>query len=569
MAYAQCNGLVTYLTSLASRRAAQLGGEHLHRLFCISVKKLPATELAKEAFSKLENDLKRKMFLEQLQVLIVEEVSLIQAELWATIDLLLQFIKGNELPFGGVLVIANGDCCQCPNVSGYDVFQSCSLLFTTEFHFLNEFVRMHDPHGKEVLQLLEERPVAPASIDRICELLLEHCQFHDSWDTVDNKMIMKVFGKKSAERQSLMDHETNIRDTGAAYSIATSTDEMCVSNSNVWRLADNNSTISLLNKKCREPKNLILYDRAVLRLTRNCDHSSQGDLFVLDYHGTTDSTLSVYKAPNQNLITRDNLTNGLYKQWSKFVITRGIGFSVACRTGCVRRIQFPFCNYVALTVHKLMGDTFPNLATSISASENKYSLWLTSQIYVIISRVRHLSSLHFVGGKTQIKSAIVKVLSTKHHHEESIYNFMKQLKNNKKQSAATHVPCTAYLRNHFEVPATANGFVFLLVSMIDKTFTTFIIEETNKSLSDTLRLYNSTKDDSLLTGQPWAMGYFIWHFTNDTERHQCRYDLQRLSNLRTKNFTTFAEETQKHVDTFYPHLYVCITGQVINIDRID
>ena len=135
--------------------------------------------------------------------------------------------------------------------------------------------------------------------------------------TSHGSMIMKVFGKKSGERQALIDHEKSIRETGAAFSIATSTDEMCVNNSNVWRLADNNSTIAILNKKSRESKNLNLYDTAVLRLTRNCDHSSQGDLFVLDYHGTTESTLSVYKKPNQNSITRENLTNGLYKQWSK------------------------------------------------------------------------------------------------------------------------------------------------------------------------------------------------------------------------------------------------------------
>ena len=105
--------------------------------------------------------------------------------------------------------------------------------------------------------------------------------------------------------------------------------------------------------------------------------------------------------------------------------------------------------------------SFWNLATSISASENKFSLWLTSLIYVIISRVRYSSTLHFVGGKTQIKNAIIKVLSTK-HHEESIFKFMQQLKNNKKQSIATHFPCTAYIPSHFEVPATGNGFVLFL-----------------------------------------------------------------------------------------------------------
>ena len=94
------------------------------------------------------------MFLEKLQLLFIENVSLIHAELWVTIDIVLQLIRGNELPFGGFLIIANGDCCQLPNLSRTDIFQSSGLLLTSHFHFL-ELVRMHDIHGQEILRLLE------------------------------------------------------------------------------------------------------------------------------------------------------------------------------------------------------------------------------------------------------------------------------------------------------------------------------------------------------------------------------------------------------------------------------
>ena len=145
---------------------------------------------------------------------------------------------------------------------------------------------------------------------------------------------------------------------------------------------------------------------------------------------------------------------------------------------------------------------------------------------------------------------------------------MQQLKNNKKQSIATHFSCTAYIPGHFEVPATGNGF-FVLVRMVDKIFTTFKIEETNRSFSDTSRHYNSTKDESLLTGQPWTRAFSIWRFNNDSQRLQCKYDLTRLSNMSTKNFSKLAEGTRKHVNTFYPHSHIRITGQVINIDPIN
>ena len=216
----------------------------------------------------------------------------------------MQLIKGNDLPFGRVLVIANGDCCQLLNVSVYNIFQSSSLLFTSDFHFLNELVWMHDVLGREVLQILEERSVAQASIERIREILLNHCQFHESWDTVDIK-IMNVFGKISAERQALMDHEKKYpRDRSSMFYCNIDRWDMC--QQFVWRLADNNSTIDISNKKSRELKNLILYVKAKLRLTRNLCHSSKGDLFLLDYNRSTESTLSLYKAPNLNSITEEN-----------------------------------------------------------------------------------------------------------------------------------------------------------------------------------------------------------------------------------------------------------------------
>ena len=85
----------------------------------------------------------------------------------------------------------------------------------------------------------------------------------------------------------------------------------------------------------------------------------------------------------------------------------------------------------------------------------------------------------------------------------------KQQQRNKK---ITNVPCTIYMRHHFEVPSTENGFVFLLVSVANRTFSTFYIDESDGSLSDKLRQCDSTRDASLIEKQPWAMGFFIRHF---------------------------------------------------------
>ena len=74
------------ITSLAARRANQLGGEHIHRLFGIPVRNIEVHAILDEALAKLTHDTKRQFLLSKLQSLIVEEISVVNADLWAAMD---------------------------------------------------------------------------------------------------------------------------------------------------------------------------------------------------------------------------------------------------------------------------------------------------------------------------------------------------------------------------------------------------------------------------------------------------------------------------------------------------
>ena len=373
---------------------------------------------------------------------------------------------------------------------------------------------------------------------------------------------MKVFEEKSAERQSLEDHKKNIERSGMPYITLTAKDEMCVNQSNIWCTADSEGT-KILNKDCREPEHLILYPKAVLRLTRKLEKSSQGDLFVLDYDSSHDVNLSLFKAPTPDAITKECLANESFETWAVQTVHKISGFVHPPNDGSVRRNQFPCSNHMALTIHKLMGDTFHSLATSISATENMYSQWLTSQIYVIVSRVRCLSSLHFVGSLPQTMNAIRKVLSETHLHEDTIYKFMTRLRQQQNRKVTVNVPCSIYSRHHFEVPATENSFVYLLVSLCDRTFSTFHLADTDGSLSEALRSCNSTRDPVLIEKQPWAMGLFIWNFSSIPVRHNCSSTLHNILTSTSTNFTTLCKNMQDVLNTYFEQLCLCVTGHVI------
>ena len=250
LAYTLCNGLVSFLTSLPSRRADKLNGEHLHKLFKLGVNKLDSMSSANQALLKLNRDNERKTLLERLQVLFIEEISLISAETWNTVDIILRRLKGRNEMFGGVAVIANGDCCQLPNITGYNIFEACSFLFTSNFHFLNNFVRMVDPAGQELLRLIERRPLQESEIERCVEIIGENCCFVSTWNDIEEPMIMKVFGKRIAEKESFESHCQNIYNSGVPYKKIISVDEISPKNSHLWKRASHqvSTTENLANQ---------------------------------------------------------------------------------------------------------------------------------------------------------------------------------------------------------------------------------------------------------------------------------------------------------------------------------
>ena len=53
-------------------------------------------------------------------------------------------------------------------------------------------------------------------------------------------------------------------------------------------------------------------------------------------------------------------------------------------------------NFVAITIHKAMGETIGKVITKISSSQREYCFWQREQLYVIVSRVRKLKILRLL-----------------------------------------------------------------------------------------------------------------------------------------------------------------------------
>ncbi len=303
----------------------------------------------------------------------------------------------------------------------------------------------------------------------------------------------------------------------------------------------------------------------MLRLTQNFDNVVQGQIGVAIYDQCSLNAVRVALAPNPQAVTSGVLLSRSYLSWPVVTLRRRPGFVLTFRGLSVRRTQFPASNYVALTVHKLMGDTFVRLATAISSVETKYTVWLPSQIYVILSRVHELRNLVFVGPKDLTLQSMRQVLRRRNLHEELTYQFFERLKErNSVQCRNTlhELPASLFLRTHFDVPETSGGFVFLLLSMRDKTYRTFTVDETDRSLSECLRDYNSTDcDDIIYSMQPWAVGFFLWGFRDVTDRQLA------LSHIRsTLQQKPSFEEVVDNVRMNLYRLTLCVCGAIVKSD---
>ena len=563
LSYALMNGLVSMVTSLAARRSNQLGGEHIHRLFGIPVENIAAGDIAEKAIVKLTNDPKRQHLLRHLQFLIVEEISVVNAELFSAMDLLLQKVKDNFSPFGGVFVLANGDCMQLPNVSGRDVFLSSSLLYGFNFIFLTNLVRMVDRNGQRLLRLMETRPISQSNIEEVVDLFSAHCVFVVSWADLD-PTIMKVFGKKAAEREAVDRHLEAIRASGSSHYFIQAKDELRLSGSHSWR--DCSADVSkFLDRTVREPARLLVYAWAVVQFSRNLATTQQGSLGVVDYEASTASFVSVFVAPSPADITRSNIESRLFRNWRKILVHKMSGFTYNYKGNSARRHQIPLTNYVASNCHRLLGDEFPRVATAISVTESKYALWLPSQIFVIGSRIKALNCLYFVGDKQATLDSIRKVLSITNLHEERVYKFFRQVRNSSINRSPLEIPTNPFMRANFNVPETSGGFVMVLVSLKDNFLKDFLIRQTCQGLSDYLRRVNSTvvEDSDLYSRQPWTVGAYIWNFGCLRQRHDVFSSVIRLRNNRPDdNIVTFSHFLRQMLQSLEGHVLFCFPGVV-------
>lgn len=109
------------ITSSTGCSAVLIDGRTVHSYLGIGLAKDTPTALARSLFYKNK---KKAKTLQQLDVLLIDEISMLDAELLTKISKYLSIVRDNVSPFGGVQLILSGDFYQLPPVNGEFAFKS-------------------------------------------------------------------------------------------------------------------------------------------------------------------------------------------------------------------------------------------------------------------------------------------------------------------------------------------------------------------------------------------------------------------------------------------------------------
>lgn len=131
------------LTAMTGAAAVLIGGKTLHSTLGIGLARDTSDALARKVPRKVWTDLK---------LLVIDEVSMLSAELLDKIEHIARIVRKNDQPFGGIQIVLSGDFLQLPTIDGNFCFNAtCWDKLDLEYFILTEIKRQVDVEFQRVL----------------------------------------------------------------------------------------------------------------------------------------------------------------------------------------------------------------------------------------------------------------------------------------------------------------------------------------------------------------------------------------------------------------------------------
>ena len=533
------------ITAITSERASKLGGIHLHHLFALPVFQslvMSTANYATQTLGALGKNTLKFAFLRRIDVIFFEEISLLSANILATLDSVLRAVREVDVPMGGVLIIATGDQEQLKPIDGFSFFRSTHLITIFKVVLLKQMVRARsDADLKTIITLLRKHPLNDDDKIQILNIIKERCgpNFVSDWQDVPEG-VLRIVGKKTAVDAAVRNYiSLKLADPHCEVHIEKAED-LVEKSLGDWDPATPD-IVEKLNYNSLELEKLHLFLGSTMKLTFNntrisnkMPRFSQGQLAVVEkLPELEDPVVRVRIMPPG---VRQTVGATLPECWPAAHLKKRSGNPIIVGTGYLKakRNQYPLRHNVSSTIHKCIGESCNAIATKISKSDASYSLWELPQLLVLISRVPDLSNIIFVGSLTDTMDGIQQLLEIDDPSTALQAKIVEQA--NCLNNTASIIPATRMLNWNVidcDVVSAEIGFVFLIASA--KDLNVCKIGECSNIREHMVQINTpSLTDDFQYT--PYVLMSYVCGFFGEAGGEQNRHHRTRYLSMAKKNF---------------------------------
>ena len=565
--YAMSKGLKVGISAQQACRAVHLGGLHLHKLFSLPVKDQASIHrLAELAITRLISKPKLLRVLQMVQVLFLDELGQVSSEMLAVLDIILRKVRNSNTYLGGLLIIGTLDHKQLPPVKGKPFMTSPHVLTSFAFTVLQHSVRASgDPDFQRLQNIARLHPRCyeenPDLIDEFKELISRVCTFVPNWSSpLITPNTFRLYSKKAPAKRAALDYINAVRNTYLPHQIrhSTSNDVQNPQNSHQeWQLASE-STRLILDKKLKEPRELLFFIGAFYEFTYNDDgkfsQSQIGLLMNLPDQETVNNfrKIPIYVAPpgikDMEYDPTKTIEQYVEEGWERQLVgtsperTQSIPGSLRAQ-----RRQYGIKHRLTATIHASMGDTLNKVAMEISDVEHDYKIWEKEQVIVATSRTKLGKDTIFVGDKTGTINALVSILK----HRTQWTDYMDRVLSlvsingdtNDQNRSIFDYDTYPFRIADIPLPDCNTGFVYMLMSLKENTF---IYVGESQCLKIRLGHHNSGNGSTLTTPlhlRPYAIIAFICGFDgNKILRRQIERQWQESMHTQIRSGITDAKQ---------------------------
>ena len=339
--------------------ASHLNGKTIHSFFALGIN----NSIDEAYIGKLleRNPLVTRF--KALKILIVDEVSMLSPDIFASMDAILQAFKHNTLPFGGVQVILSGDFFQLPPINRSSngkrfAWQSPSWKeLDLKTCYLIEKYRQDD---NQLIHILDE--IRSGSVSQTSHTILQS-RYHKALDK--ESVITKLYTHNIDVDRINQQELDKLPSQEKVFTYISGTPKGTPSNE------------EKIFKSSLVSERVILKKGAVVLFIKN-----NNDLGYVN--GTTGVVTGFDKESKRPIVKlRSNISITVpYEEWS---LANAKGQEVA------KIMQIPLRLAWALTIHKSQGMTID--AAEIDLSKT----FETGQGYVALSRLRNIEGLRLMG----------------------------------------------------------------------------------------------------------------------------------------------------------------------------